>query len=77
MTVNEEQREPRTVVIATDSLILSGVGEHILTLGRALSKRYHVIVAFPANGGGPGMLAALFAKRERRDFIQIVFSFET
>lgn len=57
MTLDDEQREPRPVVIATDSLVPSGVGEHILTLGRALSKRYHVIVAFPVNGGGPEFLA--------------------
>lgn len=57
MTTGVQAREPRPVVIATDSLIPSGVGEHMLTLGRALSGRYHVIVAFTPEGGGREFLA--------------------
>lgn len=55
--MNIEQHNQRPVVIATDSLIPSGVGEHILTLARFLSSRYPVIVAFSPEGAGPDFLA--------------------
>ncbi len=44
------------IVLATDSSVPSGVGEHMLTLARALEARYQVALAFPARGDGTRFL---------------------
>ncbi|WP_431192850.1 glycosyltransferase family 4 protein [Tianweitania aestuarii] len=41
----------------TDSLVPSGVGEHMLTLACALSEGFEPVLAFPDCGGGPAFLA--------------------
>ncbi|GHD12685.1 hypothetical protein GCM10016234_17370 [Tianweitania populi] len=43
--------------IVTDSLVPSGVGEHMLTLGCALRDSFEPVLAFPDEGGGPAFLA--------------------
>lgn len=52
-----EALERPTIVLATDSLAPSGVGEHMLTLALALQQDHDVVLAFPATGGGAGFLA--------------------
>jgi len=49
-------RRPR-IVLATDSHDPSGLGAHMLTLGRALAPQFEIIVAAMAEGGGRGLLA--------------------
>ena len=44
------------IVLATDSAVPSGVGEHMLTLARALSSTYAVALAFPIEGDGARFL---------------------
>lgn len=46
-----------TVVIATDSLAPSGVGEHMLTLAAALRHSHRIVLAFPDDGDGSAFLA--------------------
>ena len=46
------------IVLATDSSVPSGVGEHMLTLARALEARYQVALAFPHGGMAPASCAA-------------------
>lgn len=41
------------IVLATDSMVPSGVGEHMLTLGRELLAFCQVVLAFPDSGDGP------------------------
>ncbi len=48
--------KPR-VVLATDSQIPSGVGEHMLTLAQALRPDWEVALAFPGEGEGAEFLA--------------------
>jgi glycosyltransferase involved in cell wall biosynthesis len=50
------RRRPR-IGIVTDSLVPSGVGEHMLTLGCALRDSFEPVLAFPDEGGGPAFLA--------------------
>ncbi len=44
------------IVLATDSAVPSGVGEHMLTLARALSSTHAVALAFPTAGDGARFL---------------------
>ena len=44
------------IVLATDSYVPSGVGEHMLTLARALETTHEVALAFPARGDGTRFL---------------------
>lgn len=44
------------IVLATDSLAPSGVGEHMLTLADALKRDHRVVLAFPSAAGGAGFL---------------------
>lgn len=48
------------IVLATDSAVPSGVGEHMLTLARALSRAHEMALVFPYNGD-----AARFLSRSR------------
>ena len=41
---------PLEIVLATDSAVPSGVGEHMLTLAGALSSTHAVALAFPIAG---------------------------
>lgn len=41
-------RQPRHVLLVTDSLAPSGVGEHMVTLGQALQEQVQVSLLFPA-----------------------------
>ncbi|WP_274630895.1 glycosyltransferase [Arvimicrobium flavum] len=40
------------IVMATDSMVPSGVGEHMLTLAGAISSTHEVALAFPPHGDG-------------------------
>lgn len=44
------------VVLATDSCEPSGVGEHMLTLGKALAGQYEVVIACQDSNGGSALL---------------------
>ena len=44
------------IVLATDSLAPSGVGEHMLTLANALKDDHRIVLAFPTVAGGAGFL---------------------
>jgi glycosyltransferase involved in cell wall biosynthesis len=46
------------IVLATDSAVPSGVGEHMLTLASAISDSHRVVLAFPATDA-----AAVFLRR--------------
>lgn len=41
-----------SIVLATDSTVPSGVGEHMLTLARVLSPTCEAVLAFPEGGSG-------------------------
>ena len=45
------------IVLATDSAVPSGVGEHMLTLAGALCATHEVALAFPSRGDGVRFLA--------------------
>ena len=47
---------PLLIVLATDSAVPSGVGEHMLTLAGALSSTHAVVLAFPTEGDGARFL---------------------
>ena len=47
---------PLLIVLATDSAVPSGVGEHMLTLAGALAPTHEVVLAFCANGDGARFL---------------------
>jgi glycosyltransferase involved in cell wall biosynthesis len=47
---------PLRIVLATDSAVPSGVGEHMLTLAGAISATHDVALAFPPQGGGARFL---------------------
>ncbi|MGI6853711.1 glycosyltransferase [Mesorhizobium sp. 1B3] len=49
--------DPRLIVLATDSAVPSGVGEHMLTLAGVLVPTYGIVLAFPSHGDGPRFLA--------------------
>jgi len=49
------------IVLATDSAVPSGVGEHMLTLAGVLAPNYVVALAFPPDGDGPRFLARSLA----------------
>lgn len=44
------------IVMATDSAVPSGVGEHMLTLAGVLLPAHSVVLAFPSHGDGPRFL---------------------
>lgn len=44
------------IVLATDSVVPSGLGEHMLTLARELRAFCQVVLAFPDSGDGPRFL---------------------
>jgi glycosyltransferase involved in cell wall biosynthesis len=46
-----------TIVLATDSLAPSGVGEHMLTLADALRHDHRMVLAFPDASGGESFLS--------------------
>ena len=46
-----------TIVLATDSLAPSGVGEHMLTLASVLRHDHRIVLAFPDAGEGTEFLA--------------------
>lgn len=46
-----------TIVLATDSLAPSGVGEHMLTLAHALQQDHNMVLAFPEAGDGAWFMA--------------------
>lgn len=46
-----------TIVLATDSMAPSGVGEHMLTLAASLRHAHRIVLAFPDGGAGRGFLA--------------------
>lgn len=47
---------PHLIVLATDSAVPSGVGEHMLTLAGVLSPAHRMVLAFPSHGDGPRFL---------------------
>jgi glycosyltransferase involved in cell wall biosynthesis len=49
--------DPHLIVLATDSAVPSGVGEHMLTLAGVLLPAHAVVLAFPPHGDGPRFLA--------------------
>lgn len=49
-------RGPATIVLATDSVVPSGVGEHMLTLASALRQEHCIVLAFPITGAGQSFL---------------------
>lgn len=63
MTVSAD---PPLVVLATDSEVPSGVGEHMLALARALSEGHRVVLAFP-----PTEEAATFLRRGKRSGFEV------
>ena len=44
--------EPLHVLLATDSAEPSGLGQHMLTLGRGLARTHRVTLAFPEAAAG-------------------------
>ena len=54
-----------TIVLATDSLAPSGVGEHMLTLACALKHDHRIVLAFPDSGNERGLSGARSGRRLR------------